>query len=713
VAIWLWTFVVETWKVFYEASLFILFGFLIAGAIHYWISPQRITRLLGRRKFSSIVLASIAGIPLPLCSCSVVPAALALRKGGASKGATCSFLISTPETSAESIALTYGLMDLPMTLFRPIAALITGLFAGVATELFGGEPQLGETPNAAEGLPVAPKQAGEVYLKQHPNFTSAFWELFNEISHWLLIGLILSGLIAALVPASAFERILGSGIWSMLLVLAVSVPLYICASGSTPIAAALILKGMSPGTALVFLLAGPATNIAAIMVLWRLLGRRVLFIYLLSIIIVALILGLYVDSYYESRGIDPRVTMAQPSQVIPGWVKVVSALVLIGMLTRSVWRVPLPAELRTLARWGRQGLEVLRLSPRQAAGVLALLILLSYLLTCFLVVRPGESGIVMRFGRIVRRDLPAGLHLHWPYPFEVGQLCEVGRVRMLQVGFVQEVSPLGAVVYPPVAHRRYLGTPNRTELQPMNKIEREAYFLTGDENLIDIQAVVQYRVADPIRFQYGLEEPERLVRNHSIWVLVELFGTNRIDEIYTSLRGAIEQEGTRRLKTVLAEQNTGIELLNLFLVDVHAPPEVHDAFRDFASAHEDKARAIHDAQGAASQKVFSASGEGSQALYRAEVGYVDQVLQGEGESEAYLLNLEQYAFDPDSMELRLLYETYARVLPAARLYLLPPGVQGPKLALWHWEGGGPAPRIETVEPARSERPTLEELLRRR
>ena len=122
---WLWTFALETWAVFYEASLFIIFGFLIAGAIHYWISPQRVTRLLGQRKFSSILLASIAGIPLPLCSCSVVPTALALRKRGASKGATCSFLISTPETSAESIALTYGLMDLPMTIFRPVAALIT------------------------------------------------------------------------------------------------------------------------------------------------------------------------------------------------------------------------------------------------------------------------------------------------------------------------------------------------------------------------------------------------------------------------------------------------------------------------------------------------------------------------------------------------------------------------------------------------------------
>ena len=361
----------ETWAVFFEASIYILFGFVAAGAIHCWIPASKIYQFLGKKKFSSILLASITGIPLPLCSCSVVPTALALRKRGASDGATVSFLISTPETSVESIALTYGLMDLPMTIFRPIASLITALIAGVGTLRFGGSEKAREEKKAPVENPVAgqpacccPDPTGtnstDILQDKSRSFAQSFFELFDEIAYWLLLGLLLSGLIAAAAPQDWIAKYLGGGTGSMLMILLVSVPLYICASASTPVAAALILKGMSPGAALVFLLAGPATNIGTIMVLWKILGRRILFIYLISIVTVALILGHAVDAFYHVRGMDPQVTMAQPTHLVPHWVMWVGTLVFIALLARSLWRAPVPGEIKTLGRWIGRGIGATR-----------------------------------------------------------------------------------------------------------------------------------------------------------------------------------------------------------------------------------------------------------------------------------------------------------------------------------------------------------------
>lgn len=689
----LWIFIVETWGVFLDASLFILFGFLIATAIHYWVSPARVYQLLGRNKVTAILLASVAGIPLPLCSCSVVPTAIGLRKHGASKGATVSFLIAAPETSAESIALTYGLMDLPMTLFRPIAALLTALLAGTATELFGdGRPKNQESlesENTDAQLDQAscecepPENAVPKPLPR--SFFGMFWELFDELSYWLLLGLVLSGLISALVPQSLIENYLGGGLLPMLVMLAVSVPLYICASGSTPIAAALILKGMSPGAALVFLLAGPATNVGTITILWKFLGKRILIIYLVTIAVIALAMGLYVDGFYQSRGIDPRITMGQPVEFIPDWLKIVAAWAFILLLWRSIRKAPVPREMKTALKWVLRAGQTVHLQPRRLAYLVALLFIASYLLTSVLIVQPGEVGIVKRFGKILRDDLPPGLHLHLPYPLETSECLPVDSIRILTIGFLQDPTPGGSVVNPPVDSRRLFPVENRTLLGPMRKSERESYFLTGDENLIDIQTVVQYRIADPVLYLYGVEEAERIVRNHTVATLVELIGRNRVDEVYTFLREQIESEGRQKLMTLLERQKTGIEFLDLYLVNVHAPPEVHDAFRDLASAREDKSRLIHDAQGRAAESIQSASGEASSLLHQAEEYHVEQVFSSEGGSAAYRMTLEEYEQSPLAMRKRLLYETWERVLPEAKLYLWASGPEGAQFGLWRWD----------------------------
>lgn len=720
---WLWLWIVEIWKVIEEASLFLLFGFLVAGALHYWVPAKRVYQLLGKRKFSSILLASLIGIPLPLCSCSVIPTAVALRKRGATKGATVSFLISTPETGVDSIALTYALIDLPMTIFRPIAALITALVAGLATEVFGrndeGEGAApvatpGSAPESCEHCPVeeATDEGQHNHLKaievsRPASYWGSFWDIFDDIAWWLTLGLALAGLISVALPSDLLERYLGTGLWPMLAALAVSVPLYVCAASSTPIAAALMAKGLSPGAALVLLLAGPATNIATIVVLWKFLGRRGTLIYLISIVAVSLLLGVYIDSYYQYRQIDPKAIVAQPLEWIPGWLQTLTALVFLGFMARSLWRTPPPAEMRSIGSWlgTRPGLTFM--NARRAVILLIVLFLVAWLLTGFLIVKPGETGIVKRFGGIIRSDLAPGLHLHWPAPIETGEVCDRDSVRTLQIGFTQKAEPGGVEVFPTLGHRRFLRMTPRTQMLPMQPIEKEAYLLTGDQNEIDIQAEVQYRVADPVRFLYGLEEPDRLVRDHTISVLVEFIGRNKVDEVYTFLRAEIEQEATRRLQGILAEQKTGIEFLGLYLVNVHAPPEVHAAFRDLASAREDRSRSMNDAQGLAAKLIYSASGEAAQALGEAEASRQEQVLLAEGASEAYLNLLKEYEMGPRVMTSRLLYETYENTLPGARLYL---GIDRAQLGFWRWETGQLQSIESRPEPTPQRVPTLEEIL---
>jgi hypothetical protein len=708
-ASWLWEFVLATWDVFCEASIYILFGFLIAGGIHYWLPTRLVLRFLGGRKFTSVLLGSVAGLPLPLCSCSVVPTAIALRKQGASRGATASFLISTPETSVESIALTYGVMDLTMAIMRPVAALLTALFAGMATELFGSDEP--EDPDA-ENVQLSPDSEAE-QCKRCGSFTEAFWETFDDLSYYLLVGLVLSGLIAVLVPQDLVGRYLGGGIGSMLLVLVVSVPLYVCASGSTPVAAALILKGMSPGAALVFLLAGPATNVATLSLLWRFLGRRDLAIYLISIIAVALVMGVFVDSLYQSWQMDPQVSMGQPRQFIPQWMKQGGAVVLIGMLIYSIRRTQPPSEVRAVQRWLTALTAGWRIGPRFLLAALGVIVILAYLSTAVLMVQPGQVGLVKRFGKIIADDLPPGIHFHWPVPFATGQTCDMEAIRSLRIGFTQQPVAGGQAVESPLAGSPVPWRESRTVLGEPSRLPEEAYFLTGDENEMDIQAVVHYRVSDPLVFLFDQEKPDQIIRNHALAVLIEQIGSNRIDDVYTHARGDIESSSLRALRDKAARAKLGVDIVAFLLLKVHAPPEVHDAFRDLSSAREDRSRMRHEGRAVAAGKVYSASGQAEQLLAQARADQAESILQSRGQSEAWQAISREYSLGPLAAETRLWYEMLEKLLPEKKLYILPPGAED-RLSIWSstmQRPGLPASPPDTGQRSGAKPPTLEELLR--
>ncbi len=273
-----------------EMSPYLLLGFLIAGLLHEFV-PQRIYRTsLSKGNTRSVILAALFGVPLPLCSCGVIPTAMSLRREGVSKGATTSFLISTPQTGVDSILATASLLGVPFALLRPIVAFITAIIGGCLVNRFDKQDEACNVP-----LTENAKRSKNFWRKCVGALEYGFIQMLQDIGKWIVIGLFIAAAITILVPDNFFTAYSDKPIVNMLIVMLFSVPMYLCATGSIPIAAALMLKGLSPGAALVLLMAGPATNVAAILVIKKVMGPRTLLIYLSTIIAGAFAFGLIVD----------------------------------------------------------------------------------------------------------------------------------------------------------------------------------------------------------------------------------------------------------------------------------------------------------------------------------------------------------------------------------------------------------------------------------
>lgn len=329
-----------------ESAPYLLFGFAAAGLLRALVPEEKIYRLLGDNSFRSVLLASLLGVPLPLCSCAVIPAAAGLRRSGAGKPATTSFLISTPETGVDSISITYALMDPIMTVARPLAAFVTALLTGAAVGLLPDEdvpPESTENQEAASccndaGCGEAPS-AGELSFGDavRNGLRYAFGPLLEDLAPLLVIGFVLAAVVTAIVPDGFFAAI-PSGWISSLVMMLVATPVYICASAATPIAAALVLKGLDPGAALVLLLVGPATNVTTILVVLRLMGRRVLAVYVLGVTTCALAAGVAVNAIYAGLQIDASAVVAATGDTGVSAVQAIAALVLVALLAYHLWR---------------------------------------------------------------------------------------------------------------------------------------------------------------------------------------------------------------------------------------------------------------------------------------------------------------------------------------------------------------------------------------
>lgn len=346
-------FLSELLELFAEMAPFLLLGFLLAGILHVWVPRSLYVPKISKPNFRSVLLSALFGIPLPICSCGVIPTAVALRKEGASKGASVSFLISTPATGVDSILATYSLLGLPFAILRPVAAFVSSMFGGILTNVV----TRGEAKEDLSKIEVPKESCGcggcgcgdhdhdgcehdhdehecccghedhchdekecscghkeehgcccchDEHEEEHcrgfvgklkETFEYGFGDLLPEITRWLLVGLVLGALIAAFVPDELFMSIREYPILCMFAMLLISMPMYTCSTGSIPLALALMEKGLPPGAALVLLMAGPATSIASMVVVGKTFGKRTLAAYLFSIAAGAFFFGWVVDTF--------------------------------------------------------------------------------------------------------------------------------------------------------------------------------------------------------------------------------------------------------------------------------------------------------------------------------------------------------------------------------------------------------------------------------
>ena len=318
-------------------SPYLLLGFFIAGLLHAFVPSAIYSRYLAGTGLRSVVTAAAFGIPLPLCSCGVLPTAVALRRSGASRAASTSFLIATPQTGVDSIAATYSMMGLPFAILRPVAALVTSLIGGLAVGHWERKGALDD--HVEEGNYEFSELPKGFWNKVLETFKYGFFGMMQSIGRWLLIGLVVATLITVLLPDDFFSAYARWPLLNMFIIVAVAVPMYVCATGSIPIAAALMLKGMSPGCALVLLMAGPAANMASMFVVNNAFGRKATVVYLLSIIGGAIGFGMLVDYL---PGMRDLFVNALPSHVMhhgmhgASWFNTVCSIALLGMIVLAL-----------------------------------------------------------------------------------------------------------------------------------------------------------------------------------------------------------------------------------------------------------------------------------------------------------------------------------------------------------------------------------------
>lgn len=284
-------YLLEVWTVCLQLAPWLLLGALVAGLLHILLPWDFVNRHLGNTRISSVLKAVLIGIPLPLCSCGVIPTALGLRRDGASKGASIGFMISTPQTGVDSILVSAAFLGWPFALFKVVAALVTGLIGGVATNSLAHDDVGMQVKDCSTHHDLSTRGYVRSLLEYAVN------DLLGMIWRWLVAGILISAAITTWVPEALFtDSVLTGGLVGLLIVLVASLPLYVCATSSVPIAAALVAAGMSPGAAIVFLMAGPASNIATIGAVHRGFGMRALAIYLLTLAAGSVACGLLFDS---------------------------------------------------------------------------------------------------------------------------------------------------------------------------------------------------------------------------------------------------------------------------------------------------------------------------------------------------------------------------------------------------------------------------------
>lgn len=344
-----------------ESAPWLVLGLVLGGLIKTLLPIDFLNKHLQANSLGAITKATLFGAPLPLCSCGVVPAAVGLRKAGASKSATVSFLISTPETGVDSISVTYALMGPVMAVVRTISALFSAFFTGLLVLIFGKDLSVKPDQPTAEVTSSccqtkssccdsAPEKASTSCCDENDHSVQSSWlqkswqgiryafnDMLSDIVGWLTIGLIFAAIVQTFIPTDFLTQ-WGSGLLAMIIMLLIGIPMYVCATASTPIAVGLILAGISPGVALVFLLSGPATNIGTLGIISQLLGRKTMLLYLIGTIFSALAAGLIFDALLAQWNWNLVTSMQTHHETLPIWLQALSLITLFLAALKIYWQ---------------------------------------------------------------------------------------------------------------------------------------------------------------------------------------------------------------------------------------------------------------------------------------------------------------------------------------------------------------------------------------
>lgn len=343
----LFDFLNNLWQTLTIAAPWLILGLLIAGLIKAKVSEKWIARHLSGPGAMPVIKGAFIGAPLPLCSCSVIPVATQIHRSGASKGATASFLVSTPETGVDSISLSYALLGPFMAIVRPVAAVISAIVTGLAVSSAArGETSTPATESASSSCSSCcgsscQSDATNKQMSLMQGIHYAFTQMLDDMKNWLLIGLVLSALVMTFIP-NDFLLAFQNSWWIYLLVFVASFPVYICASASTPVAASLMLAGLSPGATLIFMLAGPSTNIGTLGILKQELGARAMQTYVVSLAILSISLGVATDWLVKHYDFNIGQQLMQTHEMVPLWVGALSVAVLFFFGSKTLRSKVLP-----------------------------------------------------------------------------------------------------------------------------------------------------------------------------------------------------------------------------------------------------------------------------------------------------------------------------------------------------------------------------------
>ncbi len=639
------------WSSFLLLAPMLLLGLLLSGLIHVFISRQAILKYLKDDSLKSVSTSAAIGVPVPLCSCSVVPVVAEMRNKGASRSACMSFLITAPETGADSILVTNAFFGWIVAIVRPVVSFITAVVAGIfciglirddrdepeasdhdhdhacghdhSHDHGVHHPLIEETNDCyispsrmkmllitwIKGFPtVFGKRKLGFWIKpdfyREPEFTEdkqsalspadesgldfrkivrhimryGFVEIADDILFALLVGVALGGLLYLVIPSDLMANEYARWLSYPIMVL-IGIPLYICASASTPIAAALVAKGFSPGAAMVFLMTGPATNTGTIAIIMSQFGTRFASIYVSAVIVVTVILGILIDVLLLATGLTISVNLDASDSTVLWLVQWGGAFALIALI---IWRFRAGAlhsgyedlllNVRPLSRpwkrvWGRltrnrsfSGI----VSPATPMGMMLYsLVLALFLGSGFTTVPPGHVGYGLLFGKVHWKDLSPGLHYLAPRPFVQVDKWPVREVKSIMASDPHE-------------------------------------YLSGDLNMLDLNMSLQYRVNDPYTWHYGTKDPETIVEN-AVRDQVRTFVSARdLDQLLTSYRDPLEREITTLFEVSgddpRQEVFNSVELIKVNLLDINPVAESMSSFREISSAQEDRERFITDAQ---------------------------------------------------------------------------------------------------------------------